>query len=385
MRNINIENEFADNRKRKKRAVLWATISSIVLAVFVIISYLGYTVGEYLANVTTISFNDRSEVVGITEIGFRVPTAIPGNDQEKYGFTADNYAVEGDGFVYWTSNSVSGQALRYIINHSGYSSDNTVSPVTSKRFSKGNPISLYAEPSSNNIYPIVEQDAIAKKDDYIAFKLLLRVAKKTSDTETEGAADYGIFIGKGIQFYGNNNITKALRFGFESSLTSDIISPGRNTNGETAVGGRLDLDRSGYYDTTPEGARLDPEQPDGAKYELAYGDFLEPLTEANWGPVTTEAIPASSDEELSFYHAGTAAGVRQLVSYSPAIQKYTSFAAYTAEYPDSLPVASTDAKGIAEISIMIWLEGWDVLTRDDLRDKTFGANLRFTAASGTSS
>ncbi|MDD3099582.1 MAG: hypothetical protein PHW36_04565, partial [Bacilli bacterium] len=84
MRNINLDNEFADNRKRKKRARLWATISSSVLAIFVIISYLGYTVGEYLANVTTISFNDRSNPVGITEVGFRLQTSIPIADQEKY-------------------------------------------------------------------------------------------------------------------------------------------------------------------------------------------------------------------------------------------------------------------------------------------------------------
>lgn len=381
MRNINLENEFAGNRKRKKRAVLWATISSSVLAVFVIISYLGYTVGEYLANVTTISFNDRSNAVGITEVGFRVPTAIPANDQEKYKLVPDNYLIEGDGFVYWTTNSVGGQTLRYIINHAGYSSNNTVLPMTSKRFIKGDPIRLYEEPPYNSVYPIMPQDTIASKEDYIGFTLLFRVAQTVAGSDPIGVADYGIFVGKDIQFYGNNQITKALRFGFESDLTSDMISPGRDTNGEIAVGGRLDLDRDGYYDTTPEGARLDPEDPEGAKYEIAYGDFIDPLTDGDWGAVTSEEMPAPDlEEELSFYNAKTAIGVRPLLNNNAAVQQYTTFSTYTAENADGQPIAITDTKGVAEVTIKMWLEGWDPVSDDELRDKSFGANLRFTAA-----
>jgi hypothetical protein len=380
LRNIDLENEVANNRKRKKRAVIWATISSSVLAIFVIISYLGWTVGEYLANVTTITFNDQSDEVGITEVGFRVASAIPQADQEKYELAADNFAIGGEGYVYWTSNTVSGQTLRYIINHTGYSKNNSVLPMTSKRFVKGDPIVLYAEPATNSVYPHCVQDTPASKDDYVAFTLLFRVAKYVSETQTIGAADYGIFIGKDIQFYGSTDIQKALRFGFESSLTSDIVSPGRNAAGEIAVGGPLDLDRNGYYDSTPEGARLNPEDSEGAKYEIAYGDFINPLQDSDWGPVTTEAIPASDDEELSFYHAGTAAGVRPLVNYIPAIQNINSFDAYKADNEASAPMGFTNAKGVAEITFTMWLEGWDPSSGDHLRDKSFGANLRFTAA-----
>ena len=384
MRNINLDNEFADNRKRKKRARLWATISSSVLAIFVIISYLGYTVGEYLANVTTISFNDRSNPVGITEVGFRLQTSIPIADQEKYKLAPDNYNVGGGGFVYWTSNTVAGQTLRYVIDHDGYSSNNTVTPITSKRFVKGDSINLYAEPTHNSVNPYAPQDEVASKDDYIKFTLLFRVAESVSDTQTIGVADYGIFVGKDIQFYGNNKITSALRFGFESSLTSDIISPGRNLeSGETAVGGRLDLDRDGYYDTTPEGARLDPEQPDGWEYEVAYGDFVDSLEDSDWGAVTDEEIPADSAQELSFYNAGTKAGVRPLVTYTPAYQHYTYFKAYTSEEETGQPMAITAANGVAEITFTMWLEGWDSYSGDDIRDKSFGANLRFSAATGS--
>ena len=383
MRNINLEDEFADNRKRKKRARLWATISSSVLAIFVIISYLGYTVGEYLANVTTISFNDRSNPVGITEVGFRLQTAIPVTDQEKYKLAPDNYNVGGAGFVYWTSNTVAGQTLRYVIDHDGYSSNNTVTPITSKRFVKGDSINLYAEPTHNSVNPYAPQDEVASKDDYIKFTLLFRVAESVSDTQTIGVADYGIFVGKDIQFYGNNKITSALRFGFESSLTTDIISPGRNLeSGETAVGGRLDLDRDGYYDTTPVEARLDPEQPEGWEYEIAYGDFVDPLEDSDWGPVTTELIPADTEQELSFYNAGTKAGVRPLVTYTPAIQHFTSFKTYTSEEETGQPMAVTADNGVAEIAFTMWLEGWDPFSGDDIRDKSFGANLRFSAATG---
>jgi len=65
------------------------------------------------------------------------------------------------------------------------------------------------------------------------------------------------------------------------------------------------------------------------------------------------------------------------------VAEYSAFADYTVENPDGEAIAITDAKGIAEVSIKIWLEGWDASSIDELRDKTFGANLRFTASAGS--
>lgn len=381
MAKINLEKEYLDNRKRKKRARILGLISSTLLTAFVIISYLGYSVGQHLANTTTVALLDKSEDVGLTEVGFRVPTMIPFPEQEKYGLVSDPYNVGGFGYVYWTSTVVTGQAIRYIVYHTGYSTDNTLEPVTSGRFSKGDPITLYQDPDFAGVNPLSPQTTIAKTNNYIAFDLLLRVTRRQPNNEYLGVGDYGIYINKDMQFYGEQRMLDSLRFGFMSNLTSDIINPGRLQQGTTAVGGRLDLDRDGYYDTTMEGGRFSPSDPEGYEYEVAYGDFIDPLSEADWGPVTTEEIPASGSDELTFYRANTKEGVRPLNTYTPATAAYQPLTAYHYENEvDGKPVAITDQKGITEMKIMMWLEGWDHSAGNDLIGKTFGANLRFTAS-----
>jgi len=382
MAKINLEQEFVDNRKRKKRAKLLAIISTSLITGFVIISYLGYAVGEHLANATTISLNDQSEDIGLTEIGFRVPTMIPFADQEKYDLYPDEYQVHGEGYVYWTSTKVSGQTIRYIVNHSGYSANNTVEPVTSGPFVKGQPLNLLAQPTLAGINPHVPETEEADKAHYIAFELLLRVAHEQTNGFFIGVEDYRIYLSNDIQFYGEIQMVEALRFGFASSLTTDIINPGSIQKGTTAVGGRLDLDRDGYFDYTLEGSRLNPTDPEGYQYEIGFGSFVEPLTSENWGEVLEADIPLEDQNSLSFYSANSKAGVKPLLAYTPAVAEYNTLDAYSVENPEGEPIATTDAKGIAEISIKIWVEGWDSASIDELRDKTFGANLRFTASTG---
>ncbi|MFA6854979.1 MAG: hypothetical protein WCR35_01550 [Bacilli bacterium] len=382
MAKINLEQEFIDNRKRKKRAKVLGIISTSLITGFVIISYLGYAVGEHLANATTVSLIDQSDDIGVTEIGFRVPSMIPYADQEKYDLHPDEYQVHGDGYVYWTSTKVSGQAIRYIVNHCGYSANNTIEPVTSGPFQKGQQLNLLSQTELAGVSPYVEQTEDAQKAHYIAFELLFRVAHEQANDFYVGVEDYYIYLSRDIQFYGEDRMVDALRFGFASSLTTDIINPSRSQGGTTEVGGRLDLDRDGYFDYTLEGSRLNPDDPVGYQYEIGYGSFLEPLEADSWGEVLTADVPIEDQNALSFYHANSKNGVKPLLSYTPAVAEYSAFADYTVENPDGEAIAITDAKGIAEVSIKIWLEGWDASSIDELRDKTFGANLRFTASAG---
>lgn len=389
MRQINIEKEVNDHKKRKKRSIILTSISSSLLAAFVLISYLGYTIGEYLANTTTIGFDFlNKDEVGIREVGFRVDTPFVITEQERYSLTPDPYDIGGEGYVYWTSNVVNNQTLRQIIYHNGFSANNAVMPVSSRRFAKGDKIELYQEPIANSSRPNARQTIPADKGTFISITILFRVAKTNNgETSSSGVANYGIFIGADNEFYGSEELLKVLRFGFESQLTSDIISPGRDTNGYTTVGGRLDLDEDGFYDATPEGSKMNPsdESEVGGRYEIAYGDFLEPLDESNWGEYTTESIPLETGMTPSLYQAGTLKDVRPLLvdhpNFKPATQEHTIFSSYSAEFIDGQPIALTNENGVAEIKIQIWYEGWDSYSSNKLRSKSFGANLRFSAAS----
>ncbi len=385
MAKIDLEKEFLDNRKRKKRAKLMGFISTSLLTGFVIISYLGYTVGQNLANATTVSL-DKADKVGLAEIGFRVPTLIPVPDQEKYSLRSDETGIGGEGFVYWTTTTVSGPTIRYIVNHAGYSSDNSVYPATSGRFKKGDPIRIFKEPEVPGTDPRVPQLTEAEKDGYIGFDIIFRIIDNADKNNPVGVENYGIYFNRDIQFYGESDMLNALRLGFESALTSDIISPGRRFAGEIAVGGRLDLDGDGYYDSTLDEARFNPTDPIGYRYEAAYGDFITQLNEDNWGDVTLEDIPENTAEDLTFYNAKTEVGVRPLIDYIPAVAKYSTFKDYQIDTtkeeidPDAEPLVITDEDGVAEISFRMWLEGWDLSAGDHLRNKTFGANFRFAIA-----
>lgn len=384
MADIDLEKEFLDNRKRKKRAKLLGLISTSVLTAFVIISYLGYSVGTRLSNSTSIVLLDNDAETGLQEIGFRVSKAIPKVDQDKYGIWEDDHNIGGEGYVYWTRPSAGSNLVRYLVAHDGYTTDNMVSPVTSGPFKRGDAISIYNQPVLPfDDRPIAEQKTPASKTSYFSLNLILRVTRKQSDQSYVGVEDYGIYLEKNFSFLGDLKLKEALRFGFESNITSDIMSVGRLQAGTTEVGGRLDIDGDGYYDTVYQSSFHDSD-PKGTQYELAYGDFLSPLSGNNWGEVAGEdIIPILGVDELDMYTAKTKVGARPFTDFIPAKQEYTTLKTYLFDGDSTTntvnPIAITDTRGLAEIKIKIWLEGWDKSASDDLKGKTFGANLRFIA------
>lgn len=384
MADIDLEKEFLDNRKRKKRAKLLGLISTSVLTAFVIISYLGYSVGTRLSNSTSIVLLDKNAETGLQEIGFRVSKAIPRVDQEKYGIWEDDHNIGGQGYVYWTRPSVGSNLVRYLVAHDGYTNDNVLAPVTSGPFKKGDAISIYNQPVLPiDDRPIAEQKKPATKTSYFALDVIFRVTRKQSEQSYVGVEDYGIYLEKDFSFVGEIKLKEALRFGFESNITSDIISVGRLQEGATEVGGRLDVDGDGYYDTVNQSSFHDSD-PEGTKYELAYGDFISPLSGDNWGVIASEdIIPSVGTDKMDIYTAKTKAGVRPFINYTPAKQEYTIFKTYLFDGDSTTntvnPIAITDTRGLAEVKIKIWLEGWDKSATDDLKGKTFGANLRFIA------
>ncbi len=383
MAEIDLEKEFLDNRKRKKRAKFLGLISSTILTSFIIISYLGYAVGTRLSNATSVALVDNASETGLTELGFRVSKVIPQIDLQKYGLWLDDHNIGGDGYVYWTQPTAGSALVRYLVALTGYTSDNAVEPTTSGAFKKGDSLTIYSQPvNPSDDTPISRQDIEAPNKSYFSLDVIFRVTRKQSDELYVGVEDYGIYLDKDFQFVGEIALREALRFGFESSLVSDIVSPGRIQPGSTLVGGRLDIDGDGYYDTI-DYSSLHDDDPLEYKYELAYGDFLNPLNVSNWGAATTEEIvPPGDEEDFDAQTAKTAVGVRPLVDYIPATAQYNTLSAYRLDNGDAdpgQPIAVTDTRGIAEVGLKIWLEGWDRSSTDRLVGKTFGANLRFVA------
>lgn len=377
---INFRDELAKSLKRRRRSKRWLFISLLSLSSFVVISYVGMTVGEFLSNATSINLSKSNSDIEVSSLGFRVSKEISLTDQNKYGLFADVNNDE-DNLIYWARANINPTLTRFIMDHEGYASSNTLYPVTTGTYQKGQPVDLFVQPNPFNAYPIVNPKIAANKKDYLFLDLLVKIGFE-NPANPSSLKDYRLHIDRTIDFFGNDNIARSLRFGFESNyndiLMSDIISPGRNEAGETLVGGRLDLDQDGFYDYTIDKVKLQETDLEAYKYEIAYGDFEYLNKDDSWAEVNPADVVNPNPK--SFFMANSKENIKPLVNYRPAVAQYNRFSAYYDNLDDSDPIAFTDESGIAEVKVKIWLEGWDRYTTNSLIGHTFGAQLRFAIA-----
>ena len=388
--------EILKTSKRRKRARKLIRFASFVIAVFVIISYLGYTLGQYFANATSLSVRTKMPEIAFSQLGFRLTTPIDATDSTKYNLVPDTEGdVGGQGYVYWSSQDVSPQTLSFILKHEKYSHNSRLMPVTSRFFvkdqDKNNHHVIYDRPRVvTNVRHNLEE-GIATKEDYMGLSVLFRLGIDNDPQNTTTLDNIGVYFSRDTKFNGDPNLLRAMRLGFQSSHTKDIISPGRKEPKENGylnyinVGGRLDLDavtappnRYGYYDYTLllDGAQYG--EVGEHQYEIAYGDFENELTNANWGEASAES--GTIPENNNVYHAATFANVRPLINAVPAKQYYTNFAKYSLINGEGDAIAFTNEIGVAEVNLSIWLEGWDEYATDDIVGSTFGAQLKFEVA-----
>lgn len=386
-----IGEDILKEARRKKRARKLIRISSFIIAVLIIISYLGFALGQYFANATSLSIRTNVPEIRFAQVGFRLSTPISDTDSSKYNLQEDTSGVGGAGHVYWTNQDVSPQTLSFVLRHENYSDNSRLTPVTSRFFAKdqdkNEPVKLYDRPRMVMANRQNVEEGLANTKDYFGIKVLFRLLID-GDGVLPTLDNIPVYFARDTKFNGNNNITKAMRLGFQSEHTKDIISPGRiepkvnNYLNFINVGGRLDMDstnspvgRHGYYDYTVPIDGILYGETGTHQYEIAYGDFDPALTNDNWGPATTEAEEVPQD--LSGFNAATYSGVRPLINAVPARQYYTNFAKYTMINGEGEPIAYTNQFGVTELDIKIWLEGWDAFTTDQLVGATFGAELRF--------
>ena len=124
---------------------------------------------------------------------------------------------------------------------------------------------------------------------------------------------------------------------------------------------------------------------DGAKYgesgeqiyEIAYGEFEQPLTNENSGEPLAEA--EEKLEHGDVFHAGlTRESVRLLTLYHSANITQVS-KKYMLDGDKGEPLCYTNNLGVAEMNIKFWLEGLDLATTNKVVNKSFGMQLHFVA------
>ncbi|OQC50069.1 MAG: hypothetical protein BWX57_00514 [Tenericutes bacterium ADurb.Bin024] len=391
---LEIADDIIREEKRRKRTKKVVAVSAFIIIVFIIISYLGYAIGYYIANATSLSLLSKDPEARFAQVGFRLSEPITVTEQQKYNLQSDEGWVGGEGHVYWTTQNVSPQTMSFVLEHEGFSSTNRLTPVTSGAFVKDEnpyfPLTLYEAPKQNRAERHNLNLTEADPKDYFSFTVLFRLLIDEDRAGTIPLDNIGIYFNRDTKVHGQNELPKALRFGFQSGDKKDIISPGRNLSendgylGSIAVGGRLDLDDSrapeavkGFYDYTfgLDGAKYG--ETGEQVYEIAYGEFTHPLTNENWGEPLSESEPRLEHGDV--FHAVTYQGVRPLVNAEPERQYFTSFQKYMLDGDKGEPLAYTNNLGVAEMNIKFWLEGWDLATTNKVVNKSFGMQLHFVA------
>ncbi len=350
-----------------------------LMATSFIISALAVTAGTFawfeVLDLTgaTVSGSLRGE--GDTlQMGFRVSEILTEEERNRYNFTPDTHNIPGDGYVYWTDTEIEPETFDFLYAREGYSADHTVLPLTSGSFQEGDNLTLYEHAfssggGSERLRPI---DIAASRSSYVGFSLLFRMAHVTQENpndDSQGVAGYHIYFDYGMRFIGSKNVTQALRMGIQTPELTDIIAPSSKVSGTMDVGGRMDFDGNGIYDHTNSLNAA------GKYYEIAYGEFENDLTEANWGTPTGVYVPPNQGNEF-FYEGESFMWASPLINAVPKTASYNPISKYN---PVGMPLATTNDLGVAEINFMIWLEGWDHACTTQIISASFGADLKFVA------
>ena len=379
--------EIIKTNKQKKIARKVAQIASFLIVVFIIISFLGFTLGQYFASATTLSVNTKQPEIALAQVGFKFKNnnkPLDSLDREKYNLQADE-DISG---LYWTGENVSKDTLSFILGYDGYAKDGKLQPVTARSFAfseTNEEVHLYdgIRNVQTERHNIEENDA--NKTYYMDLTVYFRLIVQGDYAGQVSLDNFGVYFTKDTKFTGNDDIKKALRVGVASESVVDIISPGYklgedNKRGKINVGARLDLDgprnglgKYGYYDYTTSIPGDDGVTE--SRYEIAYGDFEEELTDASWGEVNTQEYEVP--EKNSMYNAATYVNVRPLINATPKTQEYTTFDSYIRSGEKGDAITYTNEIGVAKFNLKVWIEGWDPNSSQDLATKTFGAQLKF--------
>lgn len=381
--------EIIKTNKQKKVARRVAQIASFLIIVFIIISYLGFTLGQYFASATTMSVNARQPEIALAQVGFKFKNntkPLDSTDRANYNLTPD----ENISGLYWTGENVTKEILSFILQYDGYANEGKLQPVTARSFAfseENEDIHLY-----DGIRNVVAErhnieEGDANKTYYMDLSVYFRLIVQGEYADQVALDNFGVYFTKDTKFTGNDDIKKALRVGVASETLVDIISPGytlseeSNNRAKINVGARLDLDgpntggkgKYGYYDYTS--AIVGDDGVTESRYEIAYGDFEEELTDASWGEVNT--VENEVPEKNTAYNAATYIEVRPLINATPKTQDYTTFSTYIREGEKGEAITYTNGLGVAQFNLKVWIEGWDPNSSQSLATKTFGAQLKF--------
>ncbi|MCQ2798996.1 MAG: hypothetical protein MJ220_03845 [Bacilli bacterium] len=343
----------------KKDLTLPTLVSVVVLLAF---SSVGATYAwyQYNANVV-IDYNGTS--IGsstVFEVGLVSETPLIG--YEDYGLVREQI---GDKDVYWCASEVTTNISKYYLSSNGYAT-NSLNGTTSGRFQENDEFSLKRNPVYLDDY-VKNSDSstykYALKSNYAHFELAFKVNVITLEgVTTEQTSKVSL---KSADLDSDGDLYQAIRIHFSSSDSSLIFNPSSSTNGEDVVGGVLDLNNDGAYDSRTLKT---------GDHEYVYGEYDNIVYSSE--PESNGINPVLLTGDGNAFVAEHRNGV-----YTVDVEKSTfaksSYLGTEEIISKKRILSKTDVTGIAYLGMDIYLEGWSQAFTNAELNHLFGLGLEF--------
>lgn len=268
-------------------------------------------------------------------------------------------------------------------NHMKSGDATVLLPCTTREYKSGDDFKLYQNPTK------LEYDrGYATGDSYSKIDFAFRVIT----TKGETVKNQNIWLMDAKQSV-SGSASSALRLYFEGNRASEngredvdvLFNPSEKKDGSTAVAGLLDLDMDGYYDYTVT------DYASGTGKEYFYG-LKNPygaseITEEYVPSKETEDLNQTGADEYNTFYAKHKVGNTGYLSYDGIDLPKAEYLGSNTIYPDDksgkltggtvLSSTADDAYSIADLSMTIYLEGWDHSVIDKNIDYQFQLGLTF--------
>jgi hypothetical protein len=275
--------------------------------------------------------------------------------------------------IYWADNpsDVGSDIVKYVLDSNGYASD-VLYPVTSGKYTKGNDFKLYSSPKQGWSFDEVANEKVDKLN-YIHLTFAFKLSGGSNTTSNAGVVDSPIYLSD-CQISGS--IRNAVRMHIGSNSAETLINPSSSAD-YTYVGGALDLDQDGQFDTFTDS--------DGLAKEYFYGQNESAL---EYGDAYTDTVVSPSANVNCFVNPSHAKGVIPLKSTNSYYEfaskaNYESMSDYIYQLSNGNTgtvsyISKTDSFGIAFLDIDVFAEGWDHSVINSEIGHNFGVSLTFT-------
>lgn len=291
---------------------------------------------------------------GNLQAGFISDVDLP--EAEQYGLVRDDSTYEQT--IYWIDgHTIEPDTMHYFLGMNGYATD-TLHPVTTRKYQNGESLSaLYSAPRT--LYDSTDQ---AEKADYIHLPFVFRY---------EDIIDEGTFIGDENIYLSqvklnvtnsSSHIHESIRIHTDNHIENiHMINPSSSDDGSTNVGGTLDLNGDGYYDSTYVGTD---------RYEFIYGQLKESPQYNDFPEV--DDTPIFDDT----FHSGHKSGVYAVKAIDPEVAEYEGMYEFRNKRK-FVTTTNPHTNNLAFLDLSIFVEGWDLSVIDSEIGIPFSMELKF--------